>query len=261
MNCSFEFLHYAVRDAKSKIGPHRHSNHELVYYVSGSGKGHIGKTKYTYGPNQFLIVEPGCPHDEYRNTSTDVIFTCFRYENGSFRLKNGLYNDTHDLKLYKLLTDMIYELNSMHPYYDMKLNALLTESIVEAGRVTGAAAVPESDSKVAYAMLYIQQYHGEKIDHAQLAATMGYSYDYFRRLFKASTGYSLMQYVVRSRIERAKEMLAHSRDPITQIALECGFFNSSQFCTMFKKETGLSPGRYRQSREGAVSLHVPTKEN
>jgi AraC-like DNA-binding protein len=67
------------------------------------------------------------------------------------------------------------------------------------------------------------------------------------RAFKQSTGLSPHQYLLSHRINCAKEMM---RDPfltLTEVALDCGFGNSSQFSVTFKRIVGITPREYRRS--------------
>lgn len=59
-------------------------------------------------------------------------------------------------------------------------------------------------------------------------------------------GISPYNYVIEQRIEKAKKFLSRSNLSITQIALECGFADSSHFARHFRKMTGMSASKYRQ---------------
>jgi AraC family transcriptional regulator len=54
--------------------------------------------------------------------------------------------------------------------------------------------------------------------------------------------------LLRTRLRRAAERLAGTRDPITEIALDVGFDDLSNFIRSFRAEFGVSPSRYRTSR-------------
>jgi len=246
MNVSLDFLYHVDRAGNSHIDDHSHANYELVYYVSGSGTTRIGQQKYTYSANTFSIIHPGCKHNEYRETNTDVIFTCFYFDHSRLSLDNGLYED-EDSTVLKLLHQMIKELGSKERYYDVTLQGLLCQLIAAAGRRMNRQVGPELSEKVSYAQKYMEQYCTEKIDLLHLSRHLGYSYDHFRHFFKLQTGYSPTQFIIRNRIQLAKQQLAHTNKSATEIALECGFSNPPQFSMMFKKETGLSPVAYRSS--------------
>lgn len=68
---------------------------------------------------------------------------------------------------------------------------------------------------------------------------------YFRRLFKEYSGISPMEYIINSKISRAKQYLKHENISIGNIAELCGFESVAYFSRLFKKKTGMSPLKYR----------------
>jgi len=251
MNCSFDLFFAAERDAESYIDFHSHGGFEIVFYASGNGTTTIGNHTYSYSSGQFTVIPPGHKHDEYRRDKTKVMFVNFSYDQVPIHLQTGLYRDDPDGRIHDLLEKMAAELQSKNSFYHLKLNCLLTELIIEVGRIIGGDAPNETleiDEKLRYAQNYIEQYNCDKVDFADLAETLGYSYHYFRHQFKEKTGYSPIQYVIRKRIDQAKKRLAGSSDSVTTIAMECGFSTPPQFCMLFKKYVGTSPQQYRNSK-------------
>ena len=82
---------------------------------------------------------------------------------------------------------------------------------------------------------------------AELAGPLRLHPTYFCRAFKQSTGLSPHRYLLERRVNRAKGMMEDRKRTLTEIALDCGFSSSSQFSTVFKRITGLSPRNYRLS--------------
>jgi len=80
---------------------------------------------------------------------------------------------------------------------------------------------------------------------ADLARTAGLSRMHFAAQFREATGLRPHEYVLRRRIERAKEMLAASAAPIAEVALHVGFSSQGHFTVVFKRFTGMSPYRWR----------------
>lgn len=78
-----------------------------------------------------------------------------------------------------------------------------------------------------------------------LAAMLGMSPYYFERLFKQSVGHTPHQYILQCRVERAKQLLRTTRQPIIEIACQVGCKNHSHFSKLFRKLTGVSPKAYR----------------
>ena len=71
---------------------------------------------------------------------------------------------------------------------------------------------------------------------------------YFCRLFKKKMGLTVMEYVLKTRIAMAKDMLSNSELSVTEISENCGFSSISYFSRVFKNETGMTPLQYKRSR-------------
>jgi len=82
-----------------------------------------------------------------------------------------------------------------------------------------------------------------------LANQAGYSNDYFARVFKGVLGISPQDYIIRTRIKKAEQMLSSSAYNIENIALELGYCDKYFFSKQFKAKTGLSPREYRRKQE------------
>jgi AraC family transcriptional regulator len=54
------------------------------------------------------------------------------------------------------------------------------------------------------------------------------------------------QYLLRQRIERAKQLLADPRQRVAEVSQELGFAHQSHFTTLFHKRVGLTPRQYQQ---------------
>ncbi len=80
-----------------------------------------------------------------------------------------------------------------------------------------------------------------------MARVCGRSTEYFVRIFKATAGVSPYQYVLNLRIERAKALLGRDGPSIAEVALQCGFSHQEHLTRMFRRFTGVTPGRYRLS--------------
>ncbi len=89
-----------------------------------------------------------------------------------------------------------------------------------------------------------------------LAREAGLSRYHFLRTFKRTTGVTPHQWLLRTRLRNAAERLLTGQEPITEIALDVGFDDLSNFIRSFRAEFGVSPRRYRAStgRERAPAL-------
>lgn len=71
----------------------------------------------------------------------------------------------------------------------------------------------------------------------------------FINIFKESTGYSPYQYLTKTRISYAKELLLFSDLSIAEISVLCGYDNQNYFARIFKKSVNLSPSEFKKKGE------------
>jgi AraC family transcriptional regulator len=95
--------------------------------------------------------------------------------------------------------------------------------------------------------LWIEDHAGEEIALEDAAALAGLSSYHFLRVFAAITGVTPHQYLVRCRLRNAARMLVEHERSITQIALEVGFNDVSNFVRTFRRAAGMSPREFRRA--------------
>jgi transcriptional regulator GlxA family with amidase domain len=91
---------------------------------------------------------------------------------------------------------------------------------------------------------FIAENLGERFTLDDLARQAGVSRFHFARLFRVSTGDSPMAYLLKSRIERAKQMLLQDDRPVCEIAAVLGFCDQSHLTRTFRRLTGLTPREF-----------------
>lgn len=96
------------------------------------------------------------------------------------------------------------------------------------------------------AALFIDTHAGEPLRLEQVAGVAGVSQFHFVRLFGRVTGFTPHQYLLRTRLRRAAELLADPAQRIGDIAFEVGFGDLSNFVRTFGRAAGMSPSRFRQ---------------
>ena len=86
---------------------------------------------------------------------------------------------------------------------------------------------------------------------SRLAEVAGLSRYHFLRAFRRETGVTPHAYLTGRRIAAAKALLAGDQ-PLSEVALACGFYDQSHFSRSFKGCTGLTPGQYRRGSRAAA---------
>lgn len=93
---------------------------------------------------------------------------------------------------------------------------------------------------------YIQSQLQSELRLNQMATHLGISPYYLAHAFKATTGLSPHQYVLRCRLEQAQRLLRHTQMPVAAVAYEVGFGSHSHMTTVFRKALQITPSLYRQ---------------
>jgi transcriptional regulator GlxA family with amidase domain len=74
------------------------------------------------------------------------------------------------------------------------------------------------------------------------------SLSHFCRLFRNSFGVSPHNYVMRTRLKRAKALMLSTSTPLGQIAADCGFVDQAHLSRLFRRHVGDTPGAWRRAR-------------
>lgn len=115
--------------------------------------------------------------------------------------------------------------------------------------VQTAHAEPPAITK---AKQYIREHHTEELSLGQVAAAVHMSIFYFCKQFRKVTGVTFTEFVSRTRIEKAKNLLLNPNLRISEIAYEVGFQSLTHFNRVFRKVVGESPTTYRGHLPAAV---------
>ncbi|KGT91923.1 AraC family transcriptional regulator [Erwinia typographi] len=94
-------------------------------------------------------------------------------------------------------------------------------------------------------MAFIEEHLASPLTLAELALQAGLSEFHFARMFKQSTKLAPHQYVMQRRMAKAEQMVRQGSQPLTEIALACGFSSSSHFSNRFKSVYGIMPSALR----------------
>lgn len=93
---------------------------------------------------------------------------------------------------------------------------------------------------------YIQHHMSEAISVERMAKALFMSRAYLSKRFKAESGETLTDFILKEKTEEAKRLLRYSDKSLTAIGLYLGFSSQSHFSRVFRKYTSLSPSEYRQ---------------
>ena len=102
-------------------------------------------------------------------------------------------------------------------------------------------------ANVTRAREFIAQNQDRDVTLQEVARAVNTSTFYFCKVFKKATGLTFTDYLSRVRIEKAKNLLLNPNLRVSEIAYDVGFQSLTHFNRVFRKLTGFSPSRYRES--------------
>lgn len=107
-------------------------------------------------------------------------------------------------------------------------------------------STPSVSGIMSKAVEYINNNIYTDIDIDEICSAVHISKYHLCRQFKKITGMTIMNYILKTRIVMAQNMLLKERTSVTEISNCCGFSSISYFCRVFKEETGMTPLNYRK---------------
>ncbi len=113
-------------------------------------------------------------------------------------------------------------------------------------RSAEAAGTVRVGRGIRLALGYIEENCMEPVRLERLAREAGYSLSHFKAKFLEEVGTTPANYVNAYKVEKAKELLLTTDEPITDLSYRMGWSSSNHFCTVFKKYAGVSPLQYRK---------------
>ncbi|MBR5152978.1 MAG: helix-turn-helix transcriptional regulator [Clostridia bacterium] len=215
-----------------------------------------GKHYHINGEDAVFIVPPGVIHSfsyqAYQGSFTAVNISVKRLK-PTFDIESFLA--LHNLSFLDLpvmipevdeteeLFRSIWDSDSISDFLIvfMKLFQLIQKHI-HAIRTDTASALRNNEEFLAI-ITWTRQNISKKINLDEIAKEFGYTKYYFCKKFKKMTGISYIQYVNSTRLHLAGGILKNGFS-INEAADQCGFENISYFTQAFKKEFGVSPGKY-----------------
>lgn len=145
---------------------------------------------------------------------------------------------------------------SEDPLVRCRINSLMIQFFYDLCRLIDGDRQPsQADENLLAVKDYIDSHITESMSVEDLANMAYVSVSQFKRKFKEISFYNPHDYILRQKIGLAKEMLAYTYMPITEIAYAVGVSSSQLFAKNFKKYTGQTPMEYRRS----IAAHIADK--
>lgn len=94
---------------------------------------------------------------------------------------------------------------------------------------------------------YIKEHMADNISISDIAENLHFNPNYLMRVFKNKTEMSILEYIVKVRMEAAKKILKGTRLPVREISYMVGYTDCVYFTKVFHKEIGVTPTQFRKN--------------
>ncbi|MGE4282517.1 MAG: helix-turn-helix domain-containing protein [Clostridia bacterium] len=253
------------------------SDFDIIFTKNNSINVICDSQHYALSPNEALFSFPGqtvyIPSEAERKTGISVLhFSCnylkkYTAHDISERISKSDYVSIFDSsiilsKLIRLnnqyvhdtIDTMLDELKFKKYGYERKLNICLINILFELHRCCSEKIIYGNypfnyrinNSYTRKLIDYIHSNYMNKITSKDIEKYLNLNYDYINRVFKQITGFSIMNYVDRIRITRAKELINTTSLRLCQISDLVGISDSHYFSRKFKQLEGYSPSKARK---------------
>ncbi|MBQ6446128.1 MAG: AraC family transcriptional regulator [Bacillus sp. (in: Bacteria)] len=260
---------------------HSHDRYEIYYFHGGECKYLIGDRIYRLQEDDLIIMNGLTLHRAYPEPGIPYERSVIEFSSEWLRPILNNLNVPELLSPFNQLSNTLFHIKDKEKSAEVKalikkmaekLKSFKQENIVEnrfqIGELTSMLmqllfkvfelskqqlennSLAESDKNIHVKKMieWIDTHFCEPITLDDIAHHLNISKYYMSRIFKDVTGYTIMQYIMSCRINRAKYLLEiHLDKSILEVSLESGFEDSSHFSRFFRKQMKLTPTEYRNS--------------
>ena len=232
-----------------EVEAHGHDFFEIEYFLNGNGTHVIDGISYPIQKNALFFMSPANVHSIH-SQNAEVITVMFQSEYNaksfSFPMLYPSYspafylNNEQNHLIEPLLSELLSINQTDHTYAMLLLRCVLHK--------LAACCQAQSDEHyplVQSVILYLLENFRNNITLESTAAHFGFSKAYFSNWFLQQTGFHFKAYLDGIRFSHAKNLLAFTALPISEIHTRAGFGDYANFSRRFKRNYGQTPTEYR----------------
>ena len=223
----------------------------IAYIQKGVLNLHYHGESYKAEAGEILLIDCRYPHHYYSEPGLE--FSYFHFDGAnSHELCRHLVNENGSpIFRTSANTGIGIEINeTVLRFRDGKTLSPLEVSRILYNMMIRLAQGNERDSEhshvIARAVQFIDDHSRENLTLDEIAGQVNLSTYYFSRLFKKHTGFSPLDYALKSKIDTAINLLKSTDNSVGEIAYLLGYSSEAAFGNAFKRTTGLPPGKFRR---------------
>lgn len=260
---------------------HKHNFIEIVYVIQGNAIHTVGDMSYPVKQGNVIMIDYGVSHcfshnedNEQEFLTYDLLFTPDFFnisvlENNEFfalassYLFSSVFSEfkdskvpqnlikSHSKEFHQLFEKIYNEYTNRETGFQSIIRAYLIEIIIKIFREIDKNRPTFTKSHqelVEKAIEHMRKNYNKHISLDEIASGIFLSKNYFRQIFKKTTGMSISSFMQELRINEACRLLATTDLSSAEVSYKCGFNDVKFFYSTFKKTMGMTPAEYRKNR-------------
>lgn len=238
-----------------------HDSFLLLFTVNGAGYVHSGTSFLELPAGHAAVIDCHKPHRYYaaqtgweflwmhlKGNSPESFFTLL-YPEEPFAIE--VEDASLLIRKMTVLMDNLAQNDILHSLENSERiheiwNLLVKSSLKkEASRQRSLYS-----AEIEKVLAFLSQHYGEQISIEDMIADVPISKYHFIRIFRRIMGVTPYHYLMHYRLNAARMLLRTTNLPVAQIAEQCGFLDTGNFISQFKRHTGQTPLSYRRYFQG-----------
>lgn len=263
-----------IHDTNWSMDVNKHDHYEMVYVKKGNAVFQIEGVEVNMAPHSVIIIKPQKAHKFIvKSDNCELIVLYFVFKNKKNEVSSHVSltdfieyvedDATGDFVFLKLArkNDIIHVMNRIlrervkyQIWGDFLSAVLVIELFVLLSRALKLEWEQSAKNRnlklfelLNIAKEYIDSNYAQDLSLSQIAKYIYLSDSYFAHSFKSKFGISPKSYILKVRVEAAKELLENTDTKISDIASSVGFLSQQRFNDIFRKHEGITPLKYRQA--------------
>jgi len=249
---------------------HRHPFYQLMYVIGGNGRAEVDGQEFELTKGSFILAIPGHMHGLVASTDEQLqtYDTKFAVHDTSLKsdleLVPGCSVDEHG-SIGRLMESLHQEGEQGRRWNRIVCDAILSQVAVdliraatpgEASAELDPLSLDVTDRAVKQAMSFIAANYMQDITIDTIAGDAGFSRQHLAKIFHDACESTPHDYLLRYRIQKAKELLRLTSLPIKHITQEVGFRSLHHFTRAFRSIVGTPPGQWRKIEANAIRKDI-----
>lgn len=238
-----------------------HREGEIQLFISGEGRYYIKGKTYNFKKNTVLIIHGNEPHrylphpdsfiKRYNLIFSDDIFISIPSALKIWKEMKKVYvislSDVETVECQHLLDEISQEYKLQNEFWKEIITGNIQKIFIILKRVLYRKSdiQPLENPVVNKVLLYLETNYSGKISLKTVSKNFNISPFHLSRIFRKYTGFGFKEYLMHTRIAKAKDILQEEDIKISSVAYRVGFQDLSSFNKDFKELTGYTPSAYR----------------